>query len=194
MQAMNQMEPRPMRYQVRDMPRPDMQRAPMRESGHLVISGPGEPMNMNQPRWDNEPRWGMQQDSRRMPSEVMLPSESPRAGSLGFLTMPSERPMVGSDSIMDRRAGDWVAGRGETLRQVLEKWSSRAGFELKWIAEYDYPVEASVRFNGSFESAVRNLLSGFDGARPQPVGSLHNNSGAGQRVLVIQTRGNSYSD
>ncbi|MDD3029185.1 MAG: toxin co-regulated pilus biosynthesis Q family protein [Alphaproteobacteria bacterium] len=89
---------------------------------------------------------------------------------------------------------DWTAERGETLRSVLMRWCSRMGVELKWVAEYDYPVEASARFKGRFEDAVRGLLAGFDTARPQPVGSLHANARANQRVLVIQARGNSYSN
>jgi len=88
----------------------------------------------------------------------------------------------------------WSAERGDTLRKVLTGWCSRAGVELKWLAEYDYPIEASAHFRGGFEDAVRNLLAGFDGARPQPIGELHANPIARQKVLVIQVRGNSYSN
>jgi hypothetical protein len=101
----------------------------------------------------------------------------------------SEAPVVSAPF-----ADGWSAGRGETLRKVLTGWCSRAGVELKWLAEYDYPIEATARFNGGFEDAVRSLLAGFDGARPQPFGELHANARAGQKVLVIQTRGNSYTN
>jgi len=59
-----------------------------------------------------------------------------------------------------------------------------------WSTEYDYPVQASASFSGSFEEAVRDLLSGFVDAKPQPFGRLHDNPSVGQRILVIQTRGN----
>ena len=183
--------------------RDDMHRPLMRGNGSLVLSEPGS-MAMNQRAISNEPSWDLQSGPQssyeynrdyNRDSRIIMPSEPVGQGSLGVLRMPQRVDDRGAFGMigMDRMA-DWSAGKGETLRQVLEKWASRAGFELKWIAEYDYPVEASVRFSGSFESAVRNLLSGFDGATPQPIGSLHNNSGAGQRVLVIQTRGNSYSE
>ena len=90
--------------------------------------------------------------------------------------------------------GSWAAERGETLRKVLTDWCRRSGIELQWQAEYDYPIDASARFNSSFEDAVRQLLAGFDGARPQPIGELHTNPGAGQMVLVVQARGNSYTN
>ena len=88
----------------------------------------------------------------------------------------------------------WTANRGDTLRKVLEDWTHRANIELSWLAEYDYPIQASVVMTGSFEDAVRNLLTGFQEAKPQPFASLHNNPGAGQTVLVVETRGNNYSD
>jgi hypothetical protein len=88
----------------------------------------------------------------------------------------------------------WTAERGDTLRKVLADWCHRSGVELQWLAEYDYPVEASAHFSGGFEDAVRLLLAGFENARPQPIAELHTNSSAGQMLLVVQTRGNNYSN
>jgi len=88
----------------------------------------------------------------------------------------------------------WSAQRGDTLRKVLTDWCRRSSVELQWLAEYDYPLEASAHFSGGFEDAVRGLLAGFDGARPQPIGALHTNTSAGQMVLVVQVRGNNYSN
>ncbi len=88
----------------------------------------------------------------------------------------------------------WTADRGDSLRKVLTNWSKRVNVELEWLAEYDYPLQASVNLTGSYEDAVRNLLSGFEGARPQPVGQLHANTGAGQKVLVVRARGNTNKD
>jgi len=105
------------------------------------------------------------------------------------LAAPAEVPVIDVSPV-----GGWSAERGDTLRKVLTVWCGRAGIELKWLAEYDYPIEASAHFNSSFEEAVRDLLAGFDNAQPQPIGELHANSRAGQKVLVIQTRGNSYSN
>lgn len=88
----------------------------------------------------------------------------------------------------------WSAQRGDSLHKVLTEWCRRAGVELQWRSEYDYPMEASASFSGDFEDAVRGILAGFEEARPQPVGELHSNPSAGQRLLVVQARGNNYSN
>lgn len=84
----------------------------------------------------------------------------------------------------------WKAEPGEHLRSVVKRWCDRANVELVWSTEYDYPVQAGVSLTGSFEEAVRDLLSGFVDAKPQPFGRLHDNPTAGQRTLVVQARGN----
>jgi hypothetical protein len=114
------------------------------------------------------------------------------------LAMPYIAPVVAHDDVVPSfnvsSADGWAAERGDTLRKVLTEWCRRSNVELQWQAEYDYPVEASVHFSAGFEDAVRELLAGFDGARPQPIGELHANPGAGQKVLVVQARGNSYTN
>lgn len=88
----------------------------------------------------------------------------------------------------------WTAERGDSLRKVLETWCRHGGVELSWLNEYDYPLQASINFSGTFDEAVRSLLTGFEQATPQPVAELHTNQKLGQSVLVVQGRGNSYSD
>ena len=109
-------------------------------------------------------------------------------GTLSVGAAPAPRVEV---PVLDNGSGGWAAQRGDTLRKVLAGWCQRSGVELQWLAEYDYPVEASAHFNGSFEDALRSLLAGFEAAHPQPIAELHANSTAGQGVLVVQARGNS---
>jgi hypothetical protein len=114
-----------------------------------------------------------------------MPDSSRQAYGYGT----SYTPSYGGPSV-----DTWMADRGETLHQVLNTWSRRANVELSWQAEYDYPVQATVTITGTFEDAVRGILSGFQEAQPQPIGTLHSSSAAGQSVLVIQVRGNNYSE
>lgn len=123
----------------------------------------------------------------------------PLAASSGFLSAPSPLSSAAGTSRMEpissvSGSGEWVANTGEMLKKTLEAWGRTANVEVSWQAEYDYPVQASVSLSGNFEGAVRSLLSGFQDAKPQPVGYLYNNQSAGQTVLVIQTRGNNYSE
>jgi len=108
------------------------------------------------------------------------------------LTMAQDMtPRSGSGSSL---VDSWSANRGDSLHKILEDWAHRANVELSWLAEYDYPLQASVSFNGTFQEAVRGILSGLQDAKPQPIGTLHASQTTGQDILVIQARGNNYND
>lgn len=113
----------------------------------------------------------------------------------GYAAQSSMAPTY-SDTVSTQASGPrvWTAARGASLRKILESWCSRAHVEFNWLAEYDYPLQASATFRGTFEDAVRSLLIGFENAQPQPVASLHANPRLGQMVLVVQSRGNTNSD
>ena len=131
------------------------------------------------------------------PVASVAPVSVPVAAPAQVLTPPANLVPLSGDPMPTSTvapADGWSAERGSTLHKVLSDWCRRAGVELKWLAEYDYPLDASAQFSSGFEDAVRNLLSGFEGARPQPIGELHANPAVGQTVLVIQARGNSYSN
>ncbi len=87
--------------------------------------------------------------------------------------------------------GTWTSPRHSTLRSILQDWSQRAGVELYWASEYDYPVQSAVSLNGTFEEAVQVLLRGLTDSRPRPMGRLHPNLPNGPAVLIIETRQNS---
>lgn len=124
----------------------------------------------------------------------------PPGGELPVLPMPGagmsgpDMSMMGGMAAPVPVAEPWVAERGGKLRKILETWCARANVEFNWLSEYDYPIEASVTFNGSFENAVRSLLVGFEGAHPQPIAELHTNPNLGHTVLIVQTRGNPNGD
>ena len=103
---------------------------------------------------------------------------------------------VASEPVAPTPSGSsaWVAERGQTLKAVLDSWCAKANVQLVWSTDYDYPLAASISLNENFEVAVRTLLTGFSGVSPQPVGRLHRQGNAGQRVLLIETRGNLYQE
>lgn len=124
-----------------------------------------------------------------MPDRPAYTQPETTVKTLGYL--PSVTAAVPAQNHMNQT---WVAHKGQMLREVLMDWGRRANIDVSWQAEYDYPFQASVSVMGTFENATRSLLAGFQDADPKPVGYLYNNQTAGQRVLVIQTRGNKYSD
>ncbi|WP_081019328.1 PFGI-1 class ICE element type IV pilus protein PilL2, partial [Pseudomonas amygdali] len=76
----------------------------------------------------------------------------------------------------------WNAPVGSTLRQSVEDWAKRAGWQVIWVPEdLDYPIEAPLSFTGSFSSAVRQIFPLYDNAKRSFV--VDGNEGNGQQVL-----------
>lgn len=138
---------------------------------------------------------------RNAPGGVAPGYLAPPTSLISSSSAPATKPEVSplpvsmhSPYVMSNTVDAWTANKGDTLQKVLETWARRANVELSWQAEFDFPMQASASFTGSFEVAVRSLLMGFQDAQPQPVGYLYNNQAAGQTVLVVQARGNNYNE
>ncbi|MBB6288666.1 MULTISPECIES: TcpQ domain-containing protein [unclassified Pseudomonas] len=59
----------------------------------------------------------------------------------------------------------WTASTGSSLRQTVEGWAEKAHWRLIWqIDDLDYPIEAPLRFEGSFEEAIREIFPLYDSA------------------------------
>lgn len=95
---------------------------------------------------------------------------------------------VPARSFRSSEVREWAADSGASLRQTLSKWSREAGVQLYWSSQYDYPLQADVLLNGTYEKAVATLLDGLRDAQPRPLGRLHPNPPDGPAVLVIETR------
>lgn len=76
----------------------------------------------------------------------------------------------------------WTAAPGTTLRDSVEDWAKRANWSVIWRAEgLDYPIEAPLRFEGSFQDAVSQIFPLYDGAaRPFKV-----DGNPVQRLIVV---------
>ncbi|AIC21831.1 hypothetical protein EY04_23815 [Pseudomonas chlororaphis] len=64
----------------------------------------------------------------------------------------------------------------------MEDWAKRANWSVIWRAEgLDYPIEAPLRFEGSFQDAVSQIFPLYDGAaRPFKV-----DGNPVQRLIVV---------
>lgn len=59
----------------------------------------------------------------------------------------------------------WTATTGSTLRQTVEAWAARAKWTLIWkVDDLDYPIDAPLRFEGSFEEAIKEIFPLYDSA------------------------------
>ena len=60
----------------------------------------------------------------------------------------------------------WDAPIGSTLRQSVEAWAKRAGWQVVWEPDdLDYPIEAALHFRGTFAEAIAQVFPLYDGAR-----------------------------
>ena len=84
----------------------------------------------------------------------------------------------------------WQAQKGDSLHQVLEKWSSAAGVQMFWRAPADFNLPTGIDLHGTFTDAVTEVLNAYNEAQMRPLGKLHPNLPDGPSVLVIDSETN----
>lgn len=77
----------------------------------------------------------------------------------------------------------WVVASGQSLREVLQNWCDKEGWDLVWATAREYPIEASAVFKGRFVDVSSALVRNFGRATPVPYAKFYK----GNRVLVIST-------
>ncbi len=77
----------------------------------------------------------------------------------------------------------WVVANGQTLREVLQSWCDKEGWDLVWTTSREYPIEASAVFKGRFVDVASALVRNFGRATPIPYAKFYK----GNRVLVVST-------
>ena len=77
----------------------------------------------------------------------------------------------------------WVVASGQTLREVLQSWCDKEGWDLVWTTSREYPIEASAVFKGRFVDVASALVRNFERATPIPYAKFYK----GNRVIVVST-------
>lgn len=94
----------------------------------------------------------------------------------------SESVLVAKDSKSTQDKCEWVIDpKYQTIRNNLESWSQRAGYQLFYELKVDFPIEVTGRFCGSFENAVEQVLISFGSTETPMHGILYE----GNNVLRI---------
>lgn len=107
------------------------------------------------------------------PSAMKNSNSSAPAKPLVVTATPSPRPLPQV----------WAAEPGSTLRDSVESWAIRANWKVIWRAEgLDYPIEAPLRFEGSFQEAIGQVFPLYDKA-PRPF--YVNVSPPAQRLIEV---------
>lgn len=87
-----------------------------------------------------------------------------------------------ANSIQDQ-VRSWVVASGQTLREVLQSWCDKEGWDLVWATSREYPIQASAVFKGRFVDVASAVVRNFERAIPVPYAKFYK----GNRVLVIST-------
>lgn len=87
------------------------------------------------------------------------------------------------EMLLGDQVRSWVVANGQTLREVLQAWCDKEGWDLVWTTAREYPIEASAVFKGRFVDVASALVRNFGRATPVPYAKFYN----GNRVLVIST-------
>jgi hypothetical protein len=94
------------------------------------------------------------------------------------LSADAEPPVSLQDQVRS-----WVVASGQTLREVLQSWCDKEGWDLVWTTSREYPIEASAVFKGRFVDVASAVVRNFGRAMPVPYAKFYK----GNRVLVIST-------
>ncbi len=94
------------------------------------------------------------------------------------VAVESEAPAPVMDQVRS-----WVVANGQTLREVLQSWCDKEGWDLVWATSREYPIEASAVFKGRFVDVASALVRNFGRATPIPYAKFYK----GNRVLVVST-------
>ncbi|SMF20397.1 MULTISPECIES: TcpQ domain-containing protein [unclassified Pseudomonas] len=74
-------------------------------------------------------------------------------------------PAIAATAATKPLAQIWTASTGSSLRQTVEGWAEKAHWRLIWQTDdLDYPIDAPLRFEGSFEEAIREIFPLYDSA------------------------------
>lgn len=80
----------------------------------------------------------------------------------------------------------WTAEVGSTLRDSVEEWAKKARWRVIWAQEdLNYPIEAPLHFEGSFQEAIKQLFPLYDNA---PRSFVVDGSEGSQSILYVAER------
>jgi hypothetical protein len=80
----------------------------------------------------------------------------------------------------------WVLSeRDKTLKGALDRWAQAAGWRLVWELGVDYRIDAAASIEGTFESAITEVIKNMEHADVPPKAIFYR----GNQVLRVVARG-----
>lgn len=121
------------------------------------------------------------------PTPAATPVVSAKSDTASVASAPAAAPLPTAEAKPDetlvmKPIEQWMLSPADgTMRAVLGKWASRAGWQLSWEASVDVPLTVSASFQGDFRSAVKQLFNSLSASEVNLTGLLY----TGNRVLRV---------
>lgn len=114
--------------------------------------------------------------NKQAASKPAVAASSTAVGASAIEVKPAPRPLPQI----------WTAEVGSTLRDSVEGWAKKARWRVIWAQEdLNYPIEAPLHFEGSFQEAIKQLFPLYDNA---PRSFVVDGSEGSQSVLYVAER------
>lgn len=104
------------------------------------------------------------------------------------------QPVAAAESVADDQpkaavSAHWYAKAGQSVRDVLVKWSLNENVELVWDSDNQFKVLKNLNINKSYEDAVAGLLGQYmhENVEARPVGQLYVDPNDGRKVLIVRS-------
>lgn len=79
-------------------------------------------------------------------------------------TIQADNPQTGAAPVWpEEQSSPWEIQRHDkTLSTVMARWSQKAGWQLVWDAERDFPIENHIMLEGTFVQVVQTVMDSLN--------------------------------
>ena len=79
-------------------------------------------------------------------------------------TIQADNPQTGAAPVWpEEQSAQWEIQRHDkTLSTVMARWSQKAGWQLVWDAERDFPIENHIMLEGTFVQVVQTVMDSLN--------------------------------
>lgn len=119
-----------------------------------------------------------------VPEEKVVPTKPVKEAAV---TTPAPKAPATTATFDATKVDIFSARAGESVQDVLAKWTAQSNVQLYWQADQTYTLKQPVSFNSTFPRAVEQLLNIFHDQAGRPIAKLHPNAPQGPAVLAIES-------
>jgi hypothetical protein len=82
-------------------------------------------------------------------------------GLLSQSMLQPESKLSVNASNLEPQKGSWCLQSNNSLKDNLMRWSTKAGWKLEWLSEFDFPISAPFCLSGEYMEALQTLVKSY---------------------------------